>query len=359
MAVSTKRNALIELYRFVFAFMVVMVHSHGFNPPQNYPFKGGYVAVEFFLIIAGYYITKSCINSEENIGAGKFAVRYTFSRYLKWLPTILVVCLIHYVYMYFFAVKEPKNIFYMVYEIMLLPQSGIYKTFEILPLWYLSAFLICVPIIAYLLKKKSDFFYNIGTIIIPLLIYGYICRTNADLDTWNDYTVVYSGVLRAFAGLCMGVNCYKLSKALSPIYSAHKKLLNILSVVVMLFVIAYTYFFSFTYADYFLCFAGMCSLAVVMNMPVQTEKTAPHIYIYIQKLFCLLGRFSFPLYCSHWTVRAALRTIYPDINYWDALPIYLILSAAYALVVMLASGLIKRAFTSFSRRRKMVWSKNA
>lgn len=52
----TQRNGIIELLRFVFAVTVVMVHTHGLRPESaNYPFCGGYIAVEFFLILSGYY----------------------------------------------------------------------------------------------------------------------------------------------------------------------------------------------------------------------------------------------------------------------------------------------------------------
>ncbi len=54
---QTTRNGLIELYRFLFAMWVVWYH--GFFAFKNQFFNHGYIAVEFFFILSGFYIIKS------------------------------------------------------------------------------------------------------------------------------------------------------------------------------------------------------------------------------------------------------------------------------------------------------------
>lgn len=51
------RNSLIELYRFLFAIWVFYYHAHLFD--EHLPFAHGYLAVEFFFILSGFYLIKS------------------------------------------------------------------------------------------------------------------------------------------------------------------------------------------------------------------------------------------------------------------------------------------------------------
>lgn len=54
---ETGRNTEVDLLRVVFAIAVLIHHSHGLNPPDttSYPFVGGYIAVEFFFLLTGYF----------------------------------------------------------------------------------------------------------------------------------------------------------------------------------------------------------------------------------------------------------------------------------------------------------------
>lgn len=56
-----KRNDHIDLLRFFAALLIIMQHTSGLSPedPKNYPFCGAYLAVEFFLILSGYYAVSS------------------------------------------------------------------------------------------------------------------------------------------------------------------------------------------------------------------------------------------------------------------------------------------------------------
>ena len=54
---KSKRNSLLEIYRFLFALWVVWYH--GFFPLKNEYFASGYLAVEFFFFLSGFYFLKS------------------------------------------------------------------------------------------------------------------------------------------------------------------------------------------------------------------------------------------------------------------------------------------------------------
>ena len=52
-----KRNSLMEFYRFLFSFWVVWYH--GYFVFQNHYFDDGYLAVEFFFLLSGFYFLKT------------------------------------------------------------------------------------------------------------------------------------------------------------------------------------------------------------------------------------------------------------------------------------------------------------
>lgn len=57
LVINHKRNWVVELWGFVFALVIVMVHTYGLHPEDStrYPFVGGYLGVEFFLLLIGYF----------------------------------------------------------------------------------------------------------------------------------------------------------------------------------------------------------------------------------------------------------------------------------------------------------------
>lgn len=62
---SVGRSGIIELMRFFAAVIVVVLHSHGLYPETgNYPFAGGYIAVEFFLILTGYFTARQVYSDD-------------------------------------------------------------------------------------------------------------------------------------------------------------------------------------------------------------------------------------------------------------------------------------------------------
>ncbi len=200
MTAKTAKNGIIECLRFVFALVVLMVHTHGLRPQNtNYLFCGGYIAVEFFLILSGYFATKYILDSPDNNSAGANALKYTVRQVKKVVPAVVVTVFFNYAVIFAFGNIDLQDMPYMLYEMLLLPQSGIYKTFINLPLWYISAYVICLPVFLYLLGKFKDFFFNIGVIIVPLIIYGFICRNNVHLDIWNFSSgIPFVGLLRGF-----------------------------------------------------------------------------------------------------------------------------------------------------------------
>ena len=129
------RNGLLELYRFVFALWVMYHHGFFFWPKSTY-FFNGYIAVEFFFILSGFFMIKAFEKEKDN-SFWKGLWNITWNK-LKPLGLTLVICLI----------------FAQVYYWYFFPNGGD----EIGYMWYIR-WLVVVPIIFYifyrLIKNKK------------------------------------------------------------------------------------------------------------------------------------------------------------------------------------------------------------
>lgn len=340
----SKRNPVIELLRFAFAMMVVMVHLVCINTKaENYIFRNGYIAVEFFFILSGYFASKSALKPNGDTPAGKWAVQYTVKKYAAFMPAVIISVIICFLVQIYTKTVTWSDFPYAVLEMFLLPQTGIYKFILNGPLWYLSAMLFTMPILVYLIRKKNDFFMHIGSILIPLFIYGCICRTDGHMETWLECGFTE---LRAFAGLCMGFNAYKLSDIFER-YKQHRNKKNdnsyiyiyiyILAAAMIFYIIWYSFSHRHTYMDFMMIFMMTFSAAAIIPADV---KISPSSFAY--KLCIFLGKLSFYVYCSHWALSTLLPHLFPDKNYYELTAIYVPAAIMLALAVMGLTALMKK-----------------
>lgn len=334
------RNKLVEICRFLFCTIVLMVHTNGLRPMSkiDYPFAGGYIVVEFFLIISGFFASNYAMNELQSKNTpGESAIYYTLKQYIKIFPIVAVCVLMQYIVSNFYHKLALSNFPYCIYEILLLPQTGIYKTFLNLPLWYLSAYFICLPLLIFLLRKYKDGFYYIGSIIIPLLIYGFICRTHIHLDIWSFKSkILFIGLFRTFAGLCIGVCSYRIFCILQIIKFTDigRRLIKTVAVIVFFSVIGYIYLVSFTYADYFLVFIMMFVIAYINTINFNNSK--------LNEICIWLGNFSVYVYCSHWVIRDIIPRIMLHSTYNQMVPVYLVSAFIYAYIIKIVVGRIRK-----------------
>ncbi len=87
---DTIRNINIDILRLIFALFIVfyhiryVVHAPIYDFPQN-----GYLAVDFFFIVSGYLIVKSCRDNEEK-GTETGTLRYCFHKLMSFLPYLII-----------------------------------------------------------------------------------------------------------------------------------------------------------------------------------------------------------------------------------------------------------------------------
>ena len=324
-----KRNLEIDLYRLLFAFTVVLVHSHGLKPPDptRYPFCGGYLAVEFFFMLTGYFATRKMECSGNYRMAARQAIIWTWKKFLQLYQYVIPAVILHYFANAWMqklpAFETVKMLLYGTFEMLLLPASGIYETFQILPLWYLSALLLTLPMFYYMAMRLRDtFFYLISPLSI-LFIYGYFSVTYGHLDVWSKWTGHFLlALLRSWAGLCLGGLCYLLAERLKKVPFSKEGLLLLRTIKILC--LAGSVFYMLTRCRRkldFLC-VGLLFIALVITFSNMQECN--------RKCGNFLSELSLALYVSHWTIRSIVPVIMPEATYAEMLIPYLLISLIYA-----------------------------
>ena len=263
------RNSEVDFWRLVFAFIVLIHHSHGLCPPdpQQYPFVGGYLAVEFFLILTGYFAVQKTVHAKARKTTELHPLLWTALKFRGIYPYAVFAIILHYL-IYALINKSTlynmvKSLCYGLFEMLLLPATGLYETFLNLPVWYLSAMLLSLPFFFLMLIKLQENTTGVICFFSPLLIYGYFSRTVGHLDQWNNWTGLFHiSLIRVWAGLCIGWMVFQLSRWISFIqFTAIGK--NLLSLIELTSIgIVFIYMFTRTHRRLdFLC-VGFIAVAV-------------------------------------------------------------------------------------------------
>lgn len=99
-----KRNGIISLWKFIFAIVIVFFHGVFFysGKPDNVFFRGGYIGVEFFFLVSGYFFAKSVLKKRYNQkNIGKDTIKFVYDRTKKMIPYIVIAFLITFVLLFF------------------------------------------------------------------------------------------------------------------------------------------------------------------------------------------------------------------------------------------------------------------
>lgn len=333
------RNLSIELLRFLFAFVVVMVHTHGLRPenPESYPFVGGYVAVEFFLILSGYFVVKSAMETNvEPDHCGKAALKLTWKKFCSLFFYVFFSVILQYsveaIVRQESLYTTAKNFMCSIFEISLLPMSGIYQTFFVSPLWYLSSLFLILPLFQYFLLRFRDFTASIFLTLVPLVIYGHFSVVYGELDKWNIwYGFFYVGTLRVLAGLSVGGLCFFGVSALKKLNftKAASFLITFFQILLLGAVLSICYGKAHSRADFIL--VVMISLFLILTL---SEQSALHKVVRF-RVCSFLGKLSVPLFISHWAVRRLVPYLMPEASYGEMLPVYLLASMMLAVFLLL------------------------
>lgn len=339
------RNGSLDLMKFVFSIVIVLLHS-GNLFGRNKFFPAGHIGVEFFYIVSGYYMAKSALRyvDVDSKQIGTITLKYIWHKIKHILPYFIVSCLVSFTLLHsinptdFFTMG--KDALYMLSEMFMLQMAGFPGYWATGVAWYLSAMFLSMLIMYPLLLKNRDVFMKIivpfnVTFVLGWVYYNYGTIGSPDILVLG---LVFKGVLRAVIGLSIGCLCYQVSEVLKRYNytSFMRALLTIIEVGGYVLVIYYAN----------ICYPGTVELVWILILLIsvtitQTEKS--YFYqCFKSSFFGFLGELSMYIYlCHHYWSSNLYNVIGYDATEGQALTMYLLFTALTVFGVMLIVKLLK------------------
>lgn len=206
-----KRSSYLDVVKFLFSIIIVLYHFGIF-------FEGGYIVVEAFFMISGFFLMKSASRAADNLPLGEATLKFVWRKYksiVYYLIPSAIIGLIAYIYIIPRESGEViKQATLMIFELIPLQSAGFPGFFTTGVAWYLSALLLASALIYALVKKIGSTFSQLGCPIIAVLIYGVLAHNFGHLCLPNLWIldIVNTGFLRGVAGICAGCFLYECTR---------------------------------------------------------------------------------------------------------------------------------------------------
>lgn len=298
----SKRNNLLELWRFMFCMAVLLMHLiNSYNQTTGGTtrfFHAGYLGVEFFFIAAGYFIgsyyekkqagksTRECLQS---------IVSYAWSRLVRLYPLyLLALCLMLIVRTIFvgkslgYAWTTVKNCFA---EFFLLQWTPIGNEVLISSCWFVPAVFfggLCFVIILAFTGKIG------GYVVAPIASF-FIYRYYFNLIGKIDVIPAHHGILRGIAGIGFGVFIYFIAKLLcKPIVKynitrIYSWCAGSISSIIFLGIFIYTNYGRRSKWDFLIIALYGIGILLLMSSQIKLPEK-------VEKVFHFLGKTTYPIY---------------------------------------------------------------
>ena len=300
----SKRNGKIELLRFVFFVGVLLFHlnkdlysSKLFFGEYLSFFSHGYIAVEFFFVLSGFFMAKSAMKSGSNGSIGSETVVFMKKKILSILPahiicfaiTFILVCILEKVNLQQFIINAVQSI----PAFLFLNKTGISVKNIIPPEWYISCMLFALALLFPLCRKFKKTFTHIIAPAFAILFIGYFVHKYDALGVKDGWSVLMmKGQSRAIAEIALGASVYAISCKLKTLHFSRRQKV-ILTVFESLLFIAVMYYsvsrLKRSYDPIFLM-AIMAMIALVMSDQTLLNGIFQNRFVFY------LGKLSLPAY---------------------------------------------------------------
>lgn len=197
------RNVQLDFFKIVFTILVVIHHS-------PYYTVRGYIAVEYFFIVSGYFTIQTFEKNRE------MSTRDYLKKRLKILyPHYIFSLFIMYLGVKQFEACKLDNLKNLIPDIFLLQNVGIFKGGGInYPAWYMSVLITGSMILFFLYKQCPIKMYNCVAILCVVTVYCYLFHCG-EIEVWNKFYFFYIPWWRGTAALCIGSLIYQMSNKLN------------------------------------------------------------------------------------------------------------------------------------------------
>ena len=353
-----KRNTKIDLLKFIFSVIIVLYHGRHVtnNGDEVNIICGGYLAVDFFFLVSGYYFALSAKNRSANTvqietcGIGTETIAFMKKKICILLPNYLVAWVIAFFVKNAFDSKFPPDAlvdkFDCIWEALFLREFGIGSSYFVNgATWYISAMLIVMFVLYPLIIKNIDVFLKIFAPIASLFLLGTMFQTFTSLSGPSYWFggFVFKGMMRAMCEILLGcvifvvADCFRVIRFKKQIRIALAFVEPVLYTGMIYCIIDYTA----SKMDFvWLMLIFICLLLTFSEIPVTAKCMSEGI---IYKICVWLGEFSLSLFLGHGFWSQVINYI-PGVctmQYEGKLSTFIVLSFATGLFIMYFSKLLR------------------
>lgn len=339
-----KKNGEIELLRFVFAMIIVIFHfefNYGFGI-----FTQGRIGVEFFFLVTGVLMAKTTEKVHiESHSIPNQTYAFILKKIKSFYPCFIVVFVLRCILELLVLDKIPiavvcRKVLLSIPGLLLFKMNGISyeECIDVGGDWFLSAMVLAIFILYPILLYNYEWATKIIFPIIGLVGIGFMfmCQHTIIATTQIVGGMFRGGLLRAINEISLGVWGYALAKKMGgyefTIFS--KIFLTVFKWMSFGMVICYA-FFGFQDSFSAIAFVG-CFIGIILSF---SEKTYVIPY---NKMTCVLGKLSLPIYLSHNLVKGiAIRLWGTDIENKNVF-IIICLCPIIAFIVMRLTDVVIR-----------------
>ncbi len=345
-----KRNGKIDLMKFVFSVIVVFYHF-ACATKYTYPlFVKGYLAVEFFFIVTGYLFASSVSKltySRDTIA--KDSINFMKKKIIPIIPYHIFTCLgafIVFICMHYWDGELiTKKILHSIPDLLFVQMTGLHDSTLLTYEWYISAMLLVMTLLTPIAIRYRKVFFTYVTPVLAVFLFGYMYRTLRNLNTityWNGF--FYSGMLRAFLGIFIGIVCYRLNET---------GFLKKCSRPLLLIVEFCCYFVTLIYANGSIWSVSDFAMVMLFTVAI-TISFSENAYLSFMDnpVISFLGKLSLPIYLTQMYMIPIFANIPWPFDYNTHVLLYVCSEIAASLICLLIIEGIKKLVSVLKNKPK-------
>lgn len=358
------RNAVIDLLKFIFAIMIVLYHSKSFSGDEPRIITGGYIAVDFFFVVSGYYLALSASapsaspsGSGHSDSVGKETFYYICRRLRRLYPEFIsasIIALIVRSAVLHWGLKEAAvNVLKAAGEWSFLQLAGFNTGGLVGASWFLSALLLASVLIFPLARKYKESFFYLGAPMIFIFLFGFTYSTLPHFQSYATPVLAITnvGMVRAIMELSAGCFVFILVKELnkSSWNSVMRAALSVLEVFIFGALIVY-----YSSGSHYNKIDWYAILLIIAGVTITQTNLCYSAAAIRGRFFEFLGKISFDLYLGHrsWSLLINRMDAFSGLTYMQKIPVYLVLSFCTAGLIMGGGKMINMIFQAHIQKTR-------
>ena len=321
--------------------LLIVVHHSGF---YSGIFHHGYVAVDLFFMISGYFLQQT-LQNKPHLHTGS----YFLSRLRKLYPHHLFSFLVMFLATEVYRSGKISAVMLLVHlpEVLLVQNIGIFTGNVNYPCWYMSVLVFASLLVFYLGKKLPVKWFGTVAAICAAVVYSFIlCYTGGSMETFAKLGVFYLPFWRGMAGLFCGSLLFLLHKRLCPLFARYSGAFRVLEIASLLILVSLMFFNPMTDGLILICIflLLLCIGSGASVLERLCNCAAVKVAI----------RYEYPGFLNHAFVIGMVKKLFSDRFAFPPLVYLMVLLVALVIYSVITEAFVRKAMELLCTGRKKV-----